>query len=353
MKRISFEPQAFPIIYLISIYSTLVISLFLQRVQQSDGMVFLAFALPQIAHLLTIAIYSKFKKVDVLAAIPLKFKISPKDYIWTVLTVLGLFSMALLPNILIMFLFDFVGLPASVRVPTMDSAKNILLGLLTICILPSLGEEALFRGVLVSSFREYGGVGVVLLSGLFFSLSHFNIAQTVYQFAIGALLCYLYLKTDNLVITILIHFLNNAIALFLPAVIPFFKNLGFNFATFAVLVPMCVIGLFIFVLAVRKLIKDVKSSSDIIVYEYQPEKDEFVAVATQKAEKRELKNAFSIVKREVSNTFIAIINTFKKGENKKRLDFFKAQFPKTRRINNVIKIMLAVIIGLWLLTILL
>ena len=110
---------------------------------------------------------------------------------------------------------------------------------------------------------------------------------------------------------------------------------------------------FIFVLAVRKLIKDVKSSSDIIVYEYQPEKDEFVAVATQKAEKRELKNAFSIVKREVSNTFIAIINTFKKGENKKRLDFFKAQFPKTRRINNVIKIMLAVIIGLWLLTILL
>ena len=73
MKRISFEPQAFPIIYLISIYSTLVISLFLQRVQQSDGMVFLAFALPQIAHLLTIAIYSKFKKVDVLAAIPLKF----------------------------------------------------------------------------------------------------------------------------------------------------------------------------------------------------------------------------------------------------------------------------------------
>ncbi|MFW5780618.1 MAG: CPBP family intramembrane glutamic endopeptidase [Bacillota bacterium] len=352
-KQISFEPKAFPIIYLISVYSMLLISVFLQRAPENTAMSFLSFALPQIIHLLVIGIYSAYKKVDIFAAIPIKVKMPAKKYMWTALIVIGFFCFALLPNVISMTLFNSAGMPASVRVPAMTNIQNILLGLVIICVLPALGEEMLFRGVLVSSFKEYGGVSVILMSALFFSLSHLNLAQTFYQFAIGVVVCYLYLKTGNLIIPIIIHFLNNAIALFLPAAIPFFQNLKLDGMTFLILLAMFVVGLFVFVLAIRKLVGDIKRSSDIVVFEYQAENDEFVAVATEKSKKSVFKSAIATIKREFLYTYQDIVRTFKKGQIKKRIESFKEQFPKTRKLNNLIKIILAVIIGLWFITILL
>jgi len=57
----------------------------------------------------------------------------------------------------------------------------------------------------------------MLLCGALFSLSHLNLAQTVYQFILGCILALIYLKTKDIVITIIIHMVNNILAFFLSS----------------------------------------------------------------------------------------------------------------------------------------
>ncbi len=56
---------------------------------------------------------------------------------------------------------------------------------------------------------------IIVLGGLFFSLSHLNLAQTVHQFFLGCVLCFLYVRTKNITLTMIAHFINNFLALFL------------------------------------------------------------------------------------------------------------------------------------------
>ena len=68
---------------------------------------------------------------------------------------------------------------------------------LTVCICAPLGEELLFRKLLIDRTRRYGDLPSILLSGLFFGLFHGNLFQFFYAAAVGMILAYVYTRAGS------------------------------------------------------------------------------------------------------------------------------------------------------------
>ncbi|MBR3289424.1 MAG: CPBP family intramembrane metalloprotease [Clostridia bacterium] len=107
-----------------------------------------------------------------------------------------------------------------IRSPAMEmeqdgSAATLLMMLLSTAVLPAFMEELLFRGVILQALRPAGDVSALVLSSVLFGLTHGTIAQIPFATLIGLVCGYLVLKTGNLYLGMILHFLNNALAVFL------------------------------------------------------------------------------------------------------------------------------------------
>lgn len=181
---------------------------------ESDAYIFVSYALPQIAYISVTAVYIKVRGVE-FRLLPRRAEIVPVEYIVAAAMGLAVFFFALLPNAGIQKFFALIGKEPKVTVPLLDDPLSIALGVSIICVLPAIGEELVFRKVFVDGFSEYGEINAVILSGVLFGIGHLNLAQTVHQVFLGCLLSYLYIKTKNISLTAIIHFINNFLALFL------------------------------------------------------------------------------------------------------------------------------------------
>lgn len=73
-------------------------------------------------------------------------------------------------------------------------------------------EELFFRGLVFGGFSRWGFWPAALLSGLLFSLVHFDPGSVVPFFAIGVALAWLYQRSGTLWYPILFHFAFNAVS---------------------------------------------------------------------------------------------------------------------------------------------
>ncbi len=76
--------------------------------------------------------------------------------------------------------------------------------LITVVCAP-IAEELLFRKLLIDRTVKYGEGTAVVLSGLMFGLFHGNLNQFVYAFFLGAFFGFIYVKTRNVLHTVLLH----------------------------------------------------------------------------------------------------------------------------------------------------
>ena len=77
-------------------------------------------------------------------------------------------------------------------------------------------EEMLFRGIILKYLlKKYRPLTAIIISSLVFGLFHMNIWQFVGAGLLGMLLGYLYWRSGTLFYPVLIHFLNNTLALFM------------------------------------------------------------------------------------------------------------------------------------------
>ncbi len=91
--------------------------------------------------------------------------------------------------------------------------------LLTIGIVAPIAEELLFRGLVFHMFNRHMNVKIALIiQGLLFGAFHMNLVQGVYASVLGIVLGMAYLLTGSLWIPILMHIVNNSVALLLPDV---------------------------------------------------------------------------------------------------------------------------------------
>ena len=85
---------------------------------------------------------------------------------------------------------------------------------LKVAVVAPVIEELIFRGLLLNGFRKnYNGFVAVFMSALLFSLFHLNPWQMPATFVLGLLLGWLMLRTNNILVAIIGHSINNALVL--------------------------------------------------------------------------------------------------------------------------------------------
>ncbi len=91
--------------------------------------------------------------------------------------------------------------------------SNIIIFLIGVTIVPAICEEVLFRGFILSGLQaEHGKTKAVVFSGLLFGLLHFIPNQIVLMSLFGMLLGFLTLQTGSILVPMLLHFVNNVLA---------------------------------------------------------------------------------------------------------------------------------------------
>lgn len=99
------------------------------------------------------------------------------------------------------------------RLLVMDSPLIFLFNLLVIAILPGIGEELIFRGIIQ---KHLGGLlknplAAIWIAAIAFSAFHMQFEGFLPRLVLGALLGYLYYWTKNLWVPIIVHAFNNGI----------------------------------------------------------------------------------------------------------------------------------------------
>lgn len=93
-----------------------------------------------------------------------------------------------------------------------DIVYGFMINILIIAIIPAIGEEFLFRGILLRLFKEmFRNIHLaVFVSAIIFSLFHLQFFGFFPRMLLGVVLGYLFVYTGNLWIPIIFHFVNNA-----------------------------------------------------------------------------------------------------------------------------------------------
>lgn len=92
------------------------------------------------------------------------------------------------------------------------------------CLTPAIAEEILFRGAIATGLKEKGFKVALIGSAIIFTFMHGNPEQTMHQFIIGLIVGYIFLKTGNIWIGIVIHFINNFTAVTISYVFSALQN---------------------------------------------------------------------------------------------------------------------------------
>ena len=100
------------------------------------------------------------------------------------------------------------------RMLTVDTFSGMLFNLLIIALIPAVGEELTFRGVLQQSLtRGLKNPHVaIVLSAAIFSFIHFQFLGFLPRMFLGILLGYMFYVSGSLWTSILMHFVNNGTA---------------------------------------------------------------------------------------------------------------------------------------------
>ena len=97
----------------------------------------------------------------------------------------------------------------------MNSPGELLFNLMVIAVVPAIGEELVFRGIVQQRLSHFlpKAWQAIWLSALLFSLFHLQFAGFLPRLLLGAVLGYLFYWTQNLWIPIIAHLLINGLQL--------------------------------------------------------------------------------------------------------------------------------------------
>ncbi len=133
---------------------------------------------------------------------------SPKIIVLILLATIGIQTGITSP------LASLIPLPESMRTIFLDLAKmnGVFAGIAVVLAAPIL-EELIFRGIILNGLlSNHSPVKAIIISSVLFGVVHLNPWQFISAFLIGIFSGWVYYKTKNLSLSILIHFINNTFA---------------------------------------------------------------------------------------------------------------------------------------------
>ena len=105
---------------------------------------------------------------------------------------------------------------ATEKMLNVDTIGGLLLNLVIVALIPAVGEEMTFRGVLQQSLtRKMNPHLAIFLSAAIFSFIHFQFYGFLPRMFLGLLLGYMFYITGSLWTSMLMHFVNNGAAVVL------------------------------------------------------------------------------------------------------------------------------------------
>jgi len=165
--------------------------------------------------LLPVLLYLKIRKKNIRTT--LLIRVPPRNHILASI----LLAISAIPMIAeLSFIQDMI-LPmpeefseALKAVFTLREGESFVIMFFVFAVTPAICEEGLFRGFLLSGFRNgLGKTSTILLTGLLFGLFHLNIYRLLPTAIIGFILTYVVLSGSSLVTAVIYHAVNNAFAL--------------------------------------------------------------------------------------------------------------------------------------------
>ncbi len=121
------------------------------------------------------------------------------------LTLLGLLAIDPLTNLLPM--------PEEVKKLFEQMFSKTLPAFFTAVVFAPLLEELIFRGIILEGFlKNYSPVKAIIWTNVLFGLAHLNPWQFIGAFLMGILISWVYFKSRNLLLPILMHLVNNLVS---------------------------------------------------------------------------------------------------------------------------------------------
>lgn len=112
--------------------------------------------------------------------------------------------------------FEDMATDLTQRMLEVDTVGGLIFNLLVIALIPAIGEELTFRGVLQQALTRKCNVHLgIFLSAFIFSFIHFQFYGFLPRMFLGLILGYMFYYSGSLWTSILMHFVNNGTAVVL------------------------------------------------------------------------------------------------------------------------------------------
>lgn len=132
-----------------------------------------------------------------------------------ILAMLGLFFVNDI-SILWAIPFEALGLnPFAASIPAAQNARELVLNVVTVAVIPAVCEEFLFRGALLSAFERSGTRHAMWISSLLFMLVHASFAGAPSELILGMVLAFIVVWSDSIYAGLIYHTVHNATAVVL------------------------------------------------------------------------------------------------------------------------------------------
>lgn len=95
-----------------------------------------------------------------------------------------------------------------------QASGHHIIVLIALVIFPAIMEETAFRGFIFPAFsKKFGLIWGAVISSLLFAFAHLQFNVGIYTFILGLLLCFMYVKLKSIIPGVILHAINNALAL--------------------------------------------------------------------------------------------------------------------------------------------
>ncbi|AYY25108.1 protease (plasmid) [Bacillus cereus] len=164
--------------------------------------------------LILIFVFLIYKK-EAMSDSKLSIKLSRNSFVWILIGIVAVFLAQTIGSILDKSIFHLTTQSVNTS-SNIEAAALSPLALISIVILAPLVEELVFRYAAINILnRKFNKIGCILISSVFFSIMHFDFPFVFGYFLIGLVLAAIYVRTNRLLVSFVIHATMNLIIVIL------------------------------------------------------------------------------------------------------------------------------------------
>jgi membrane protease YdiL (CAAX protease family) len=154
-------------------------------------------------------------KKEAMSDSKLSIKLSRNSFVWILIGIVAVFLAQTIGSILDKSIFHLTTQSVNTS-SNIEAAALSPLALISIVILAPLVEELVFRYAAINILnRKFNKIGCILISSVFFSIMHFDFPFVFGYFLIGLVLAAIYVRTNRLLVSFVIHATMNLIIVIL------------------------------------------------------------------------------------------------------------------------------------------